>query len=116
MGLEHADDPVGLGLAQQSPKGLEDRQIRLRRPVVLEARAARDQQIRIGRRARQKRVEHRGLADARLAGEEHQLALAGAGALEPLLELRKHPSRPTRTPGASAAAIRAGRVRGAMKR
>ena len=90
MGLEDADHPLGPGLAQQSPERLEDRQIRLRRPVVLEARAARDQQVRIGRGAGQKRVEHRGLADAGFAGEEHELTLAGARALESVLELREH--------------------------
>ena len=80
MGLEHTDHPLGTGLAQQSPKRLEDGQIRLRRPVVLQARAARNQQIRIGRGAGQKCVEHRGLADAGFTGEEHELALAGEGA------------------------------------
>ena len=90
MGLEDAHDPVGPGLAQQSPKRLEDRQIRLRRSVVLEARAARDQQIRIRRGAGQKCVEHRGLADAGFTGEEHELTLAGARACEPVLELPEH--------------------------
>ena len=88
---QDTDHPLGPGLAQQSPERLEDRQIRLRRPVVLEARAARNQQIRIGRGAGQKRVEHRGLADAGFTGEEHQLTLAGEGAREPVLELREHP-------------------------
>ena len=91
VGLEYADHALGPGFAQQSSKRLEDRQIRLRRPVVLEAGAARNQQIRIGRGASQKCVEHRGLADAGFTGEEHELTLAGEGVREPVLELREHP-------------------------
>ena len=91
VSLEDTDHPLGPGLAQQSPERLEDRQIRLRRPVVLEARTARDQQIRIVLGAAQKRVEHRGLADTGFTGDEHQLAVAGKGARESVLELREHP-------------------------
>ena len=86
VSLQDTDHPLGPGLAQQSPERLEDRQIRLRRPVVLEARTARNQQIRLVLGAAQERVEHRGLADTGFTGDEHQLAVAGEGARESALE------------------------------
>src|SRR5262249_40854866 len=64
----------------------EHRQIRLRRAVVLQARPACDHDVRLPGCSRHERVEHGGLSDAGLTGEEYELALAAAGAREPRLE------------------------------
>ena len=93
---ENTDDPLGPGFAQQSPERFEDRQIRLRRAVVFEARTARDRQLRLERGARQQCVDHRRLADTGLTGKEHELALAADGAREPVRKLREHSVAPDR--------------------
>src|SRR5262245_17681026 len=85
-GFEDADRPFGPWCAKKPPDGFEDWQIRLRFAVVLEAGAGRQHHVWIDGRKRQKGVDHRGLADARFAGQEHELTLAVARAREAVLE------------------------------
>src|SRR5262249_26333901 len=88
--FEQADCTIAARLAQQASDRFEHRQIRLRDAVVLEARPARDHDVRFARCSRHEGVEHRRLSDPGLTGEEYELALTGAGALEPRLEVAHH--------------------------
>ena len=63
---------------------------------MLEARPARDHHVGLGSCPRHECVEHRGLPDASFPGEEHELPLAGPGALQPSFELRQQASAPDR--------------------
>ena len=61
--------------------------IRLGRAVVLGGLPPCDAEIHCPCRAREKGADERGLADARLAGDQHDLPFARAGCSERLVEL-----------------------------
>jgi hypothetical protein len=85
--LEHARDRPSIRSAPQPPQRVENRQIRLPWSALLHALAPRH--ARAGARAGHRgdeRFHQRRLSDARLTGEEDDMALAGPGRLEQLRE------------------------------
>src|SRR5688572_1956656 len=74
----HVRPPCRTG---QSAQRLDDGEVRLRRAVLFEAGAARDEHP-VGTEARDKRTDQGRLADPRLAGDETQLPAAALGPFE----------------------------------
>ncbi len=74
--------------APQAREGLEQRQVGLARPVVLDAATGGDEQPVAGG-AGQEGLHRRRLADARLARDEDDLALAAPGAIQARAQLRQ---------------------------
>jgi hypothetical protein len=69
-------------VAAQAGQGIEDREVRLGGPPVLQALATGNGEPFDPPDPFRERVDDRGLADARLPGHEHQLALAAGGEVE----------------------------------
>jgi hypothetical protein len=78
-------DTVVPGSAREPAESFEDGEVGFARAVVIETLAARDPEA-IGGEAAQERLDDRGLADPRLAGDEHDLAGATHRPLQPRTE------------------------------
>ena len=84
---EDVDNAVA-GRPPQSTERLQHRQIRLAGAVLFDALPARDANRPVAADPRQERLHQRGLADPRLAGDEHELPLAVRRAVQRCVEPR----------------------------
>jgi hypothetical protein len=82
-------EPLARGLSSQPPEGFEQWQIRLPRPHVLHALPTADPEGERRRHLGQKLAHQRALANASLAGHEHQARLTLFGRIQSLLEERE---------------------------
>ena len=85
-------------LAGERAQRFQHRQVGLALAVLLEALAARDADVAGGGDLLEEAVEHRRLADPRLAGDEHDRALAGARAHEAGVQLGERRLAARRSP------------------
>ena len=86
VSAQERDEPIARAPAAEPGESVQHGQIRLARPVRLDALPLRDPHARIGGDALEEGLDDRGLADARLAGQERDLASAAPGRVEPRLQ------------------------------
>ena len=83
VATEHVEHPIPAGTAAHRRQRLQHRKVRLPGSVVLDALPAGDAKLVAGRGGGEEMAGQRGLADSRLAGEEHDLPRPRERRVEP---------------------------------